>query len=156
MTVFKRDTLKVVLVGHVEGNLYVVDFSKESTQLKTCLMAKTDVGWLWHRRLAHIGMRNLQSLIKVDHIVGLSDVSFAKDRVCSACIARKQHEKQHKVKTIITSSRPLDLLHLDIFGPPSYDSLGGRRYFLVIVDDYTRYTWVFFLKTKDETQETFI
>ena len=53
-------------------------------------------------------------------------------------------------------TRPLELLHLDLFGPPSYDSLGGRRYCLVIVDDYTRYTWVFFLKTKDETQETFI
>ena len=63
VTIFKRDTLKVVFVGHVEGNLYVVDFSKESTHLKTCLMAKADVGWLWHRRLAHVGMRNLQSLI---------------------------------------------------------------------------------------------
>jgi len=54
----------VVFVGHVEDNLYVVDFSKESTHLKTCLMAKDDVGWLWHRRLAHVGMRNLQSLLK--------------------------------------------------------------------------------------------
>ena len=154
--IFKRDSLKVVFVGHVEDNLYVVDFSKESTHLQTCLMAKAGVGWLWHRRLAHVGMRNLQSLLKGEHIIGLSDVSFAKDRVCSACIAGKQHEKQHKVKTIITTTRPLELLHLDLFGPPSYDSLGGRRYCLVIVDDYTRYTWVLFLKTKDETQETFI
>src|SRR4051812_21125933 len=111
-------------------------------------MAKADVGWLWHRRLAHVGMRNLQSLIKRDHIVGLSDVSFAKDRVCSACIAGKQHEKQHKVKTIITSTRHLELLHLDLFGPPSYDSLGGRRYCLVIVDDYTKYTWLSFSRPK--------
>ena len=77
-----------------------------------------DVGCLWHRRLAHVGMRNLQSLIKGDHVVGLSDVSFAKDCVCSACIAGKQH----KVKTIITSRRPLEILHLDLFGPTSYDS----------------------------------
>ena len=156
LTVFKRCTLKVVFVGHVEDNLYVVDFSKESTHLKTCIMSKANVGWLWHCRLAHVDMRNLQSLLKGEHIVGLSDVSFAKYRICSAYIEGKQHEKQHKVKTIITSSRPLELLHLDLFGPPSYDSLGGRRYCLVIVDDYTRYTWVFFLKTKDETQETFI
>ena len=78
VTVFKRDTLKVVFVGHVEDNLYVVDFSKESTHLQTCLMAKADVGWLWHRRLAHVGMRNLQSLLKGEHVFGLSDVSFAK------------------------------------------------------------------------------
>src|SRR4051812_13793931 len=101
-------------------------------------------------------MINLQSLIKGEHVVGISDVSFAKDRVCSACIAGKQHEKQHKVKTIITSSRPFELLHLDLFGPTSYDSLGGRRYSLVIVDDYTRDTWVFFIKTKYETKEAFI
>src|ERR1041385_4389936 len=81
------------------------------------LTAKADVGWLWHP-LAHVGMRNLQSLVKWDHIVGLSDVSFANDRVFSACIAGKQHEKQHKVKTIITSTRPLDVLYFDIFGPP--------------------------------------
>ena len=56
VTVFRRDTLKVVFVGHVEGNLYVVDFSKEITHLKTCLMAKADVGWLWHRRLADEGV----------------------------------------------------------------------------------------------------
>ena len=64
VTVFKRDSLKVVFVGHVDDNLYVVDFSKESTNLKTCLMVKADVEWLWHRRLAHVGMRNLQSLLK--------------------------------------------------------------------------------------------
>ena len=81
---------------------------------------------------------------------------FLLPKIVFACIAGKQHEKQHKVKTIITSSRPLELLHLDLFGPPSYDGLGERRYCLVIVDEYTRYTWVFFLKTKDETQETFI
>ena len=83
-------------------------------------------------------------------------MSFAKDHPCSACIAGKLHEKAHKVKTVITTLRPLELIHLDLFGPPTYDSLGGRRYCLVIVDDFTRYTWVFFLKTKDETQETFI
>ena len=145
MTVFKRSNLKVVFVGHVEDNLYVVDFSKEKTHLATCLMAKADVGWLWHRRLAHVGMRNLQALLKGEHILGLTNVSFAKERPCSACIARKLHEKAHKVKTIITTLRPLELIRLDLFGPPTYDSLGGRRYCLVIVDDFTRYTWVLFL-----------
>ena len=87
VTVFKRSNLKVVFVGHVEDNLYVVDFSNEKTYLATCLMAKADVGWLWHRRLAHVGMRNLQALLKGEHILGLTNVSFAKDRPCSACIA---------------------------------------------------------------------
>ena len=154
--VFRRDNLNVVFVGHVEGDLYVVDFSKEETQLSTCLMAKADVGWLWHRRLAHVGMRNLNKLLKGDHIIGLTNVTFEKDRVCSACIAGKQHGAKHPAKSIISTTRPLELLHMDLFGPSSYNSLGGKKYGLVIVDDYSRYTWVFFLRSKDETQETFI
>ncbi len=134
----------------------MVDFSKESTFHATCLMAKADKGWLWHRRLAHVGMRNLQDLLKGNHILGLTNVSFEKDRVCSACIAGKQHQSKHSPKNIVSTSRPLELLHVDLFGPPSWDSLGGKKYGLVIVDDYSRYTWVFFLKSKDETKITFI
>ena len=62
--VFRRDTLEVAFVGELDGNLYTVDFSKESTYHATCLMAKADKGWLWHRRLAHVGMRNLKDLLK--------------------------------------------------------------------------------------------
>ena len=102
----------------------------------------------WHEKFT--------SSLKGEHILGLTNVSFAKDRPCSACITGKLHEKAHKVKTIITTLWPLELIHLDLFGPPTYDNFGGRRYCLVIIDDFTRYTWVFFLKTEDETQETFI
>jgi hypothetical protein len=56
VNVFRSDNLEVAFVRHVENNLYVVDFSKKSTHSLTCLMAKASVGWLWHRRLAHIGM----------------------------------------------------------------------------------------------------
>uniref|UniRef100_A0A8I7BEB6 Integrase catalytic domain-containing protein n=1 Tax=Hordeum vulgare subsp. vulgare TaxID=112509 RepID=A0A8I7BEB6_HORVV len=154
--VFKRDTLKVAFVGELDGNLYTVDFSKESTFHTTCLMAKADMGWLWHRRLAHVGMRNLQNLLNDNNILGLTNVSFKKDCVCSACIAGKQHQSKHPPKNIVSTSRPLELLHVDLFGPPSWASLGGKKYDLVIVDDYSRYTWVFFLKSKDETKITFI
>ena len=76
--VFKRDTLEVAFVGELDGNLYTVDFSKESTFHATCLMAKVDKG---HRRLAHVGMRNLQDLLKGNNILGLTNVSFEKDHV---------------------------------------------------------------------------
>ena len=87
-------------------------------------MAKVDVGWLWHRSLAHVNMRSLQSLLKRDHVRGLKNVSFAEDRACSACIEGKLHEKAHPPTTIIYSKWPLELLHLDLFGPPSFASLG--------------------------------
>ena len=106
-------------------------------------MANADKGWLWHRWPAHVGVRNLQDLLKGNHILGLTNVSFEKDRVCSACIAGKQHQSKHPPKNIVSTSRPLELLHVDLFGPPSCDSLGGKKYGLFIVDDYSRYTWVF-------------
>ncbi|KAK1627969.1 hypothetical protein QYE76_002284 [Lolium multiflorum] len=155
--VFRSDNLKLVLVGYVENNLYVVDLSKESPSPSTCLMAaKHDEGWLWHRRLGHVNMRNLKQLLKGEHIVGLTGISFEKDRVCGACVAGKQLKKKHPIKSIVTTSRPLELLHLDLFGPSHYDTLGGSKYGLVIVDDYSRYSWVFLLKSKDETHREFI
>ena len=57
-------TLKVAFVGHVENGLYVINFSERPTKTATCLMAKVDVGWLWHHRLAHVNMRSLQSLLR--------------------------------------------------------------------------------------------
>ncbi|KAK1609655.1 hypothetical protein QYE76_033328 [Lolium multiflorum] len=120
------------------------------------MAAKHDEGWLWHRRLGHVNMRNLKQLLKGEHIVGLTGISFEKDRVCSACVAGKQLKKKHPIKSIVTTSRPLELLHLDLFGPSHYDTLGGSKYGLVIVDDYSRYSWVFLLKSKDETHREFI
>ncbi|KAK1685960.1 hypothetical protein QYE76_046808, partial [Lolium multiflorum] len=155
--VVRSDNLKLVLVGYVENNLYVVDLSKESPSPSTCLMAaKHDEGWLWHRRLGHVNMRNLKQLLKGEHIVGLTGISFEKDCVCSACVAGKQLKKKHPIKSIVTTSRPLELLHLDLFGPSHYDTLGGSKYGLVIVDDYSRYSWVFLLRSKDETHREFI
>ncbi|KAK1670539.1 hypothetical protein QYE76_058698 [Lolium multiflorum] len=68
----------------------------------------------------------------------------------------KQLKKRHPINNIVTTSGPLELLHLDLFGPSHYDTLGGSKYGLVIVDDYSRYSWVFLLKSKDETYKEFI
>jgi transposase InsO family protein len=115
-------------------------------------VAKSNLGWLWHRRLAHVGMRNLAKLQKGEHILGLTNVTFEKDRLCSACQAGKQVGAPHPPKNILTSSRPLKLLHMDLFGPIAYVSIGGNKYGLVIVDDFSRYTWVYFLQDKSEAQ----
>src|SRR3954462_13411453 len=93
-------------------------------------------------------MRNLQTLVKKKHVIGLTDVKFDKDRLCSACEASKITKKHHSAKTIMTITRPLELLHMDLFGPQNYARLGGNKCGLVIVDDFSRYTWVFFLDDK--------
>jgi hypothetical protein len=106
------------------------------------------MGWLRHRRLAHVRMKNLHKLLKGEHILGLTNVHFEKDRVCSACQAGKQVGSHHPHKNIVTTDRPLELLHMDLFGPIAYISIGGSKYCLVIVDDYSHFTWVFFLQEK--------
>ena len=93
-------------------------------------------------------------LLKGEHILGLTNVHFEKDRVCSACQAGKQVGSHHPHKNIMTTDRPLELLHMDLFGPIAYISIAGSKYCLVIVDDYSRFTWVIFLQEKSQTQET--
>src|SRR4051812_3869679 len=113
-------------------------------------MAKASSRWLWLRRLGHAGMRNLQTLVKKKHVIGLSEVKYDKDRLCSACEAGRITKKYHSAKTIMTTTRPLELLHMDLFCPQNYASLGGKKYGLVIFDDFSRYTWVFLLDDKSK------
>jgi hypothetical protein len=152
VTVFRRSDDSVDFKGVLEGQLYLVDFNR--AELDTCLIAKTNMGWLWHHRLAHVGMKKLHKLLKGEHILGLTNVHFEKDRVCSACQAGKQVGVQHPHKNIMTIDKPLELLHMDLFDLIAYMSIGGSKYCLVIVDDYSRFTWVFFLQEKSQTQET--
>jgi hypothetical protein len=150
--VFRRSDDLVAFKGVLEGQLYLDDFNK--AELDTCLIAKTNMGWLWHRRLAHVGMNNLHKLLKGEHILGLTNGHFEKDRICSACQAGKQVGAHHPHKNMMTTDMPLELLHMDVFGPIAYISIGRSKYCLVIVDDYSRFTWVFFLQEKSQTQET--
>jgi transposase InsO family protein len=98
-------------------------------------------------------MTNLAKLLKDEHIRGLTNVHFKKDRICRACQARKQVGVPHPPKSIMTTTQPLELIHMDLFGPVAYLSLRGNKYELVIVDDYSRFTWVFFLYDKCQVQE---
>jgi transposase InsO family protein len=98
-------------------------------------------------------MRNLHKLQKEGHILGLTNIIFEKDRPCRACQAEKQVGAHHHAKNIMSTTRPLEILHIDLFGPIAYISIGGNKYGLVIVDDYSHFTWVFFLQDKSENQE---
>jgi hypothetical protein len=137
VTVFRRSDDSITFKGVLEGQLYLVDFNK--AELDTCLIANTNMGWLWHRRLAHVGMKNLHKLLKGENILGLTNVHFEK------CQAGKQVGTHHPHKNIMTTDRPLELLHMDLFGLIAYTSISGSKYYLVIMDDYSRFTWVFFL-----------
>jgi hypothetical protein len=89
VSAFRRSDGSLAFKGVLDDKLYLVDFSKENADLDACLMAKTNMGWLWHRRLAHVGMKNLHKLLTRDHVLGLTDVCFEKDRPCATCQAGK-------------------------------------------------------------------
>jgi hypothetical protein len=152
--ILRREDSSIAFMGCLKGKLYLVDFTTSKVTPKTCLVAKPDKSWLWHHRLAHVAMRNLAKLQKDNHIIGLTNVRFEKYRICGTCQAGKQHGVPHQSKNVVTTKRPLELLHMDLFGPVAYISIGGSKYGLVIVDDFSRFTCVFFLSDKGETQET--
>jgi transposase InsO family protein len=153
VTVFRRSDGSFAFKGILREKLYLVDFIPEEVELDRCLIAKINMGWLWHRRLAHVGMRNLYKLQKDDHILRLTNIIFEKDRSCGACQARKQVRTYLHAKNIMATTRPLEMLHMDLFGPVAYISIGGNKYGIVSVDDYSCFTWVFFLQDISETQE---
>jgi hypothetical protein len=140
VTIFRRSDDSIAFKGVLDGQLYLVDFNDNNVEIDTCLIAKTNMDWLWHRRLAHVGMKNLHKLLKGEHILGLTNVHFEKDRICRACQVGKQVEAHHPHKNVITTNRPLELLHMDLFSPIAYIIINGSKYCLVIVDDYSRFT----------------
>jgi transposase InsO family protein len=155
VVVSKMDDESMVFKRFRYNNIYLVDFTSEDANLRTCLFTKASLGWLWYRRLAHVGMNTLKKVLKKDMFRGLKDVVFEKDKPCSACQAGKQVANTHPTKAFMSTSRPLELLHMDLFGPTTYASGGGNLYCLVIVDDFARYTWVFFLHYNSEVASIF-
>jgi hypothetical protein len=145
VTVFRRSNDSYAFSGILRGKIYLVDFNPEELELDKCLITKTNMGWLWYHRLAHVGIRNLHKLQKRGHIIGLMNVAFEKDRPCEACQAGKQMVAPHHAKNIMTTTTLLEMLHMDLFCPIAYISIGGNKYGLVIIDDYSHFTWVFFL-----------
>jgi transposase InsO family protein len=99
-------------------------------------------------------MKNLHKLLKGEHVLGLTDVYFEKDIPYAACQVGKLVGTSHLSKNIMMTSRPLELIHMDLFGPIAYLSIGRSKYGLVIVDDFSRFSWVFFLQDKSKTQGT--
>ncbi|GJW14306.1 putative ribonuclease H-like domain-containing protein [Tanacetum coccineum] len=118
-----------------------------------CLIAKatTDESNLWHRRLGHVNFKNLNRLVKGNLVRGLPTKLFQNDHTCVACQKGKQHKASCKAKLVSSISHTLQLLHMDLFGPTSIRSINHKTYCLVITDDFSRFSWTFFLRSKDET-----
>ncbi|GKE30006.1 ribonuclease H-like domain-containing protein, partial [Tanacetum coccineum] len=106
----------------------------------TCLFAKAtiDESNLWHRRLGHINFKTMNKLVRGNLVRGLPSKIFENDHTCVACQKGKQHKSSCKTKLMSSISQPLQMLHMDLFGPTFVKSLNKKIYCLVVTDDYSR------------------
>jgi len=133
-----NDDRNVMFKGLRVDDVYVLDLDDVSSSGAKCLIAKNEDSWFWHRRLSH-----------------LPKIKFVKDKLCDACQKGKQTRVSFKPKNIVSTSKPLELLHLNLFGRARTKSLGGNYCGFVIVDNFSRFTWTLFLSSKDDTFEAF-
>ncbi|XP_070002292.1 uncharacterized protein [Nicotiana sylvestris] len=155
-TVTNLVTGEVVLVAKRYKNIYVANFESIQSGDLSCLKVVDDDVELWHRRLGHPSFSLLNKLIQKDLVRGLPMSKFEVKKVCDAYARGKHVKSSFKSKKDVSTSKPLDLLHIDLCGPMRVKNRGGKRYILVIVDDYSNITWTLFLKAKDETFEVFV
>ncbi|GJX68327.1 putative ribonuclease H-like domain-containing protein [Tanacetum coccineum] len=148
------DESHVLLKVPRKDNMYSVDLKNVIPQGGlTCLFLKAtpDESNLWHRRLGHVNFKTMNKLVRGNLVRGLPLKLFEINQTCVACQKGKQHRASCKTKIVNSISQPLQILHMDLFGPTFVTSLMKKMYCLVVTDDFSIFSWVFFLTTKDET-----
>nr|AAX96493.1 retrotransposon protein, putative, unclassified [Oryza sativa Japonica Group]ABA91692.1 retrotransposon protein, putative, unclassified, expressed [Oryza sativa Japonica Group] len=138
------------------GRVFKTDFENPVSPVITCLVAKFDKDVMfWHRRLGHVCFDHLTRLSGLDLVRGLPKLKKDLDLVCTPCRHAKMFASSHAPTVSVIMDAPGQLLHMDTVGPARVQSVGGKWYVLVIVDDFSRYSWVFFMATKDEAFQYF-
>nr|GEV19395.1 hypothetical protein [Tanacetum cinerariifolium] len=140
------------------NNLYTLSLRDMMASSPICLLSKASKtkSWLWQRRLSHLNFGAINHLTRQGLVRGLPKLKFKKDHLCSACALGKSKKKPHKPKSEDTIQEKLYLLHKDLCGPMRVASINGKKYILVIADDYSRFTWVKCLRSKDEAPDFII
>ncbi|GJY31280.1 integrase, catalytic region, zinc finger, CCHC-type containing protein [Tanacetum coccineum] len=133
-----------LLKGARESNLYMISISDMAASSPVCLMSKatSTKSWLWHQRLSHLKFGTINHLTKQELVDGLTKFKYDKDHLCSACEQRKSRKATLPPKLVPSTHSKMELIHMDLCGPMRVESINGKKYILVIVDDYSRYTWI--------------
>ncbi|GJX28047.1 retrovirus-related pol polyprotein from transposon TNT 1-94 [Tanacetum coccineum] len=156
---FRRNTCFVknlegvdLLKGNRITNLYTINLHDMTSASPICLIARTTStkSWLWHQCLSHLNFDTINDLARNDLVTDLPKFKYHKEYLCPSCEQGKRKRASHLPKPVPNFKQRLHLLHMDLCGPMRIASINGKRYVLVIIDDYSRYTWVVFLRSKDE------
>ncbi|KAI3790995.1 hypothetical protein L2E82_04493 [Cichorium intybus] len=156
--IMDANSKEIIVDSHRAGNMYPLDMDLIYGKPDICLLSKApaDISWLWHRRLSHLNFGYINKLIGDDLVRGLPLLKLENETLCAACEKGKLSKSSHKSITESSVSEPLELLHIDLCGPAKIQTIQGKKYVLVIVDGFTRFTWVFFLRLKSEAPEEMI
>ncbi|KAJ9538337.1 hypothetical protein OSB04_031070 [Centaurea solstitialis] len=158
-----------VLIARRTGNLYTTVFrcipqthpqfeDLSHPDNKICLLAKATKAdsWLWHQRLCHQNFKDMNKLVSRGLVSGLPETRLSKDTLCSACELGKMKRSSHPPKLETNCRSPLDMIHMDICGPMRIESLARKKYMLVLVDEFSRFTWLEFLRAKSDAADRII
>ncbi|KAJ9536327.1 hypothetical protein OSB04_un000490 [Centaurea solstitialis] len=156
--VVRTEEGKELLVGSRRTNLYTIRLQHKLQSVSPCFLTRSSLrqAVLWHKRLSHLNFRYIDKIVKHQLVSGIPMIKFEQEEMCPGCEKGKMKRVSHPPKPEQGSKSPLSLLHMDLCGPMKFQSLAGRKYILVIVDDFSRYTWTKFLKSKDETSSLII
>jgi transposase InsO family protein len=137
------------------GNIFEANFSSAQSSLRCLISQSSSELWMWYRRLGHLSLDLLCRLSGLGLLRGLPLLKFESDLVCAPCRHGKMIDTSYSLVNTVMTGHPRQLLHMDTAGPSQVRSTGGKWYILVVVDDYSRYSWVFFLESKDEVFDHF-
>lgn len=131
---------KVTMKGSRSKDNCYLWISQESSYSSTCTLTKGDEVKLWHQKLGHLHLKGMKMIISIEAVRGIPKLKIEEGRVRGECQIGKQTKVSHQKIQHLTTSKVLDLLHMDLMGPIQVESLGGKKYDCVLVDNYSRYT----------------
>ena len=153
-----KKTGEIALKGARKESFFVADLDSINKDGICCFYTKAseEQSKLWHKKLFHLNFKAINTLVKKELVRNMPKLEFAQVEVCEACQKGKMKRSSHKSKSVNSISAPLQLIHMDLFGPVNVLSISRNKYALVMVDDFSRYTWVEFMYSKDETPNIII
>jgi hypothetical protein len=145
----------IMRVTRSKDNCYLWVSHNEEAHLSSCLLSEEDEVKLWHQKLGHLNLKGMKKAISVEAIRGLPKLNIVEDNICGECHIGKQTRMSHPKLQHQVTSKVLELLHMELMRPMQVESLGGNRYVFVVVDDFSRFTWVNFIREKSDTFNVF-
>jgi len=128
---------------------------QEEAHFSTCLVSKEEEVKLWHQKLGHLNIKGMKKAIAAEAIRGLPELKIVEDNICGECQIGKQTTMSHPRFEHQVTSKVLELLYMDLMGPTQFESIGGKRYAFVVVEDFSRFTRVNFIREKSYNFDVF-